>query len=243
MARLTFLGTSGSVVTSKRMCSGILYKDKLIDVGFGVLVNLMRSRKNLDSINEVYISHTHSDHIGDFTGLVWEMAMENRTRPLRVISSAKAETVIRTILELQSTPPPWVKFEIVYLRPEDVKVEHLVTIHDPENFAYRFSTNKGDLVYVGDTAKYDRVAEFGKGCDTMIHEATFLGGQEDLAALTKHSTAKDAAATASIAKVKKLVLTHIAPSNATSVKRYLSEARGVFDGRTIVAQDMHDLAV
>lgn len=243
MARLTFLGTSGSVVTSKRMCSGILYGDKLIDVGFGVLVNLTRSGKKLDSINEVYISHTHSDHIGDFTGLVWEMAMENRTKPLKVISSAKAETVIRTILELQSTPPPWVKFEIVYLRPEDVNVEHLVTIHDPENFAYRFRTNKGDLVCVGDTSKYDRVAEFGKGCDTMIHEATFLPGQEDLAVLTKHSTAKDAAATASDAKVRKLVLTHIAPSNATLEKRYLSEARRVFDGPTIVAKDMHDLAV
>ena len=243
MARLTFLGTSGSVVTSKRMCSGILYGDKLIDVGFGVLVNLTRSGKKLDSINEVYISHTHSDHIGDFTGLVWEMAMENRTKPLRVISSAKAETVIRTILELQSTPPPWVKFEIVYLRPEDVNVEHLPTIHDPENFAYRFSTNKGDLVCVGDTSKYDRVAEFGKGCDTMIHEATFLTGQEDLATLTKHSTAKDAADTASIAKVGKLVLTHIAPPNTGLGKRYLSEARRVFDGPTTVAKDMQDFAV
>ena len=243
MARLTFLGTSGSVVTSKRMCSGILYGDKLIDVGFGVLVNLTRSGKNVNSINEVYISHTHSDHIGDFTGLVWEMAMENRTKPLRVISSARAESAIRTILELQSTPPPWIKFETVYQRPEEVNVEHLETIHEPENFAYRFSTKKGDLVCVGDTAKYERVAEFGKGCHTMIHEATFLRGQEGLAALTKHSTANDAAATAAAAKVKNLVLTHIAPSNGILEKRYLAETRRVFDGPTIIAKDMQNLAV
>ena len=243
MARLKFLGTSGSVVTSKRMCSGILYGDKLIDVGFGVLVNLTRSGKSMNAINEVYVSHTHSDHIGDFTGLVWEMAMENRTKPLKVISSTKAEAAVRTILELQSTPPPWLKFEIEYLRPEDANVDHLVTTHDPENFAYRFSTRKGDLVCVGDTSKYDRVAEFAKGCDTMIHEATFLHGQEDLAALTKHSTANDAATIASAARVKKLVLTHIAPPNAILEKRYLSEAKRGFNGPTIVAKDMHELAI
>jgi len=243
MARLTFLGTSGSVVTSKRMCSGILYEDKLIDVGFGVLVNLIRSGKQLDSINEVYISHTHSDHIGDFTGLVWEMAMENRTKPLKIISSGNTEAAIRTILELQSTPPPWVKFEIVYLRPEDANVEHMTTIHEPQNFAYRFRTNGGDLVYVGDTAKYDRVAEFGRGCEMMIHEATFLHGQEDLAALTKHSTASDAAMTASDAKAKKLVLTHIAPSNADSGEKYLSESRKSFHGLTVVAKDMYEVGI
>jgi len=86
MTTITFLGTSASVVTKERMCSGVLFQDKLIDVGFGVLVNLLRSGTRLDAINDVYISHTHSDHIGDFTGLVWAMASDNRTKRVRVVS-------------------------------------------------------------------------------------------------------------------------------------------------------------
>src|SRR5207245_7057077 len=103
MPNLTFLGTSGSVLTKERMCAGIVFEDKLLDVGFGVLANLVRSGKKLDSINDLYISHTHSDHIGDFTGLVWAMAMEGRTRPLRGVSCSGTGTAVERILELQTT--------------------------------------------------------------------------------------------------------------------------------------------
>lgn len=243
MTRLTFLGTSGSVVTKQRMCAGILFGDKLIDVGFGVLTNLMRSGTKLDSINEVYISHTHSDHIGDFTGLIWAMAMDNRTKPIRVVSSTSTAFTLKKILELQSTPPPFVKFDIAFVRPEDANVPYLITIHDPKNLAYRFKTERGDFVYGGDTAKYGKVAEFARGCDLLIHDATFLNGQESLAALTKHSTAKDAGSTAMDAGAKRLALTHIAPANNDAERRYLAEARTSFDGQTVVAKDLQTLAV
>src|SRR5712692_6190454 len=153
MAKLTFLGTSGSVLTKERMCAGILFEDKLLDVGFGVLTNLIRSRKKLDSINDLYISHTHSDHIGDFTGLVWAMAMDGRTKPLRVVSSFSTAVALKRILDLQSTPKDWVKFDIVFVRPEDVGTKSVTTIHKPENLAYRFHRKQGDLVYIGDTAR------------------------------------------------------------------------------------------
>src|SRR5437667_4241786 len=156
MPNLTFLGTSGSVLTKERMCAGIVFEDKLLDVGFGVLTNLVRSGKKLDSIKDLYISHTHSDHIGDFTGLVWAMAMEGRTKPLRVVSSSRTGTTLERILDLQSTPYAWLKFDITFVRPEDVNVNCITTIHDPENLAYRFQTYRGDLVYIGDTAKSEK---------------------------------------------------------------------------------------
>lgn len=243
MTKLTFLGTSGSVVTKERMCAGILFEDKLIDVGFGVLTNLLRSGTKLDSVNEVYISHTHSDHIGDFTGLIWAMAMDNRTKPIKVVSSASTASNLKKILKLQSTPPPFVKFDIVFVRPEDAHVPCLTTIHDPKNLAYRFKTEQGDFVYGGDTAKYGKVAEFARGCDLLIHDATFLNGQESLAALTNHSTAKDAASIAMEAGVRRLALTHIAPVNSDAEKRYLAEARASFDGETVVAKDHSTLIV
>jgi len=237
MARLTFLGTSGSVLTKERMCAGILFEDKLLDVGFGVLTNLIRSRRKLDSINEVYISHTHSDHIGDFTGLIWAMAMEGRTEPLCVVSSSGTAAALERILDLQSTPYAWVKFDITFVRPTDVKVKSVTTVHDPENLGYRFQTELGDLVYIGDTAKSEKISEFARGCDLLIHDATYLDGQESLAALTQHSTARDAGNIAKLARARRLILTHISPGNEGAEKRYLAEASAVFDGRIVVAED------
>jgi ribonuclease Z len=243
MATLTFLGTSGSVVTKERMCAGVLFQDRLIDVGFGVLTNLLRSGTKLDAINDVYISHTHSDHIGDFTGLLWAMAMDNRTKRVRVVSSASTASTMEKILELQSTPWSFVKFDIDFVRPEDVAVKTVTTIHDPENLAYRFRTENGDLVYVGDTAKSEKISDFAKGCNLLIHDATFLDGQESVAAITRHSTARDAGNTAKLAGARRLVLTHISPGNEGAEKRYLSEASAAFDGQIVMAKDHQVLTV
>ena len=225
------------------MCAGVLYQDKLIDVGFGVLTNLLRSGTRLDAINDVYVSHTHSDHIGDFTGLVWAMAMENRTKRIRVVSSASTAVALERILELQSTPRAFVKFDIDFVRPEDIGVENFTTIHEPENLAYRFEAERSSFVYVGDTARFERIAEFAKGCDLLIHDATFLDGQESQAALTNHSTARDAGNTANLARARTLVLTHISPGNEGAEKRYLSQASEVFDGEIVVAKDHQVLTV
>lgn len=243
MRSITFLGTSGSVVTRERMCAGILFEDKLIDVGFGVLANLVKAKANLDSIDEIYISHTHSDHIGDFTGLIWAMAMENRTRALRVISSESSGAALKKILDLQSTPHGWLKFSIDFVRPEMVGLSYMRTIHEPETLAYRFRTDRGDLVYGADSARSEKFGEFSRGCDLLIHEATFLDGQESIAAITKHSTARDAGIVAKLAGVKRLVLTHISPANEGAEKQYLSQASKGFDGEVLVARDQQSIKV
>ncbi len=243
MPDITFLGTSGSVVTKDRMCAGVLFEDKLIDVGFGVLTNIVRSRIDLDSINDIYISHTHSDHIGDFTGLIWAMAMENRTRRLRVISSSGVAATLEKVLELQSTPRTWLKFKIDFVRPQEADVKCTTTIHDPETLAYRLAVDGCDFVYGADSARSEKLGQFARGCDLLIHDATFLEGQESVAALTNHSTAADAGSTAKIARVKKLVLTHIAPSNAHDERKYLSEAAKLFDGEILMAKDKLKIAL
>jgi ribonuclease Z len=136
-----------------------------------------------------------------------------------------------------------VKFDITFVRPEDVSVKSVTTVHDPENLAYRFQTDRGDLVYIGDTATSEKISEFAKGCDLLIHDSTYLDGQESLAALTQHSTARDAANTAKLAKARRLILTHISPGNERAEKHYLAQASAVFGGRILVAKDHQILTV
>jgi ribonuclease BN (tRNA processing enzyme) len=219
------------------MCAGVLFEDKLIDVGFGVLANLIKAKTKLDSIETIFISHTHSDHIGDFTGLVWAMAMENRKNPIRVVCSPATAAVLQKILELQSTPRDWVKFDINFQSPENVGARYAKTMHYPETFAYRFDNGGSDFVYGGDTLRHDKLAEFARGCDLLIHDATFLDGQESVAKITNHSTARDAGDIAKLAGARRLALTHIAPTNEHAQERYSAEASAAFDGEVILAKD------
>ncbi|MHB1909374.1 MAG: MBL fold metallo-hydrolase [Nitrososphaerales archaeon] len=242
MTKLTFLGTGGSVVTKNRSCAGILFEDKLLDIGFGVLKNLAKSRIEINEINQVYISHTHSDHIGDFTGLIWSMAIKQRSKALEVICSPGTARSLKTILELQATPKKgFVNFEIRFLTPVKAGVPTQRTIHDPPNLAFKFKVNGTRFVYSGDTAKCKALERFAIGSDLLIYESTFLSNQKELARITKHSTAGQAGETASHAKVSELVLMHFAPSSEGVEEEYKKQAQSTFPDKVTLAEDLLSL--
>ncbi len=97
------------------------------------------------------------------------------------------------------------------------------------------------VVYTGDTKPCNKVVEFARNADLLIHDATFLSDLEDIAIEYGHSTARQAAEIAKEANVDKLVLTHISP-------RYMDErliekeAKEVFKN-SIVARDFLKLEV
>ncbi|MCC6831475.1 MAG: MBL fold metallo-hydrolase [Thermoleophilia bacterium] len=82
------------------------------------------------------------------------------------------------------------------------------------------------LVVSGDTAPAPGVAEAAHGADLLIHEATFLAPEAELAAHSGHSTAAQAARLAADAGVRALALTHT--SHRYTADRVLAEARPHF---------------
>ena len=97
------------------------------------------------------------------------------------------------------------------------------------------------IVYSGDTRPTNKVVEYAKNADLLIHDSTFLSDLEDVALEYAHSTARQAAEIAKKANVKRLVLTHISP-------RYMRdddlerEAKEVFED-SIVARDFMKLEI
>ncbi len=72
------------------------------------------------------------------------------------------------------------------------------------------SVKKGlKIVYSGDTRPCASVVNAAKGADLLIHEASFLESESELAKERRHSTALEAAEVAKKAGVRKLILTHI----------------------------------
>lgn len=75
---------------------------------------------------------------------------------------------------------------------------------------YLASPKKGRVVtIIGDTRFCQESIELARDADILIHEATFSGEDDKLAYDYFHSTTRQAAKIASMANVKKLLLTHI----------------------------------
>ncbi len=236
MPDLTFLGTGGSFVSPRRACSGIYVEASLLDCGFGVLTNLRRAGIPLDEIDRVFITHAHADHTGDFTGLIWAMGLEGRKKRLEVVCSNETAAALRRVMELQSTPPEILAFGIDYREPVDAGVLFCTTVHSLTNYAYRLQVGGRTVTYTGDTAPCRDVVELAKSSDLLIHDSTYLARTEDLAAITMHSSARQAAATARDAGARMLALTHIFPG--TSDQDCEEEARGVEGVNSILAKDL-----
>ena len=82
------------------------------------------------------------------------------------------------------------------------------------------------VVVTGDTAPTDAVVIAAHRADVLVHEATFAHEEADRAALTGHSTARQAAQVAADAEVRLLALTHL--SSRYTGGEIRDEARAVF---------------
>ncbi len=91
------------------------------------------------------------------------------------------------------------------------------------------------IVYSGDTAYCEKLIEFAKDADLLIHEATYASDMQERAREVMHSTCIDAAKIAKAANVKKLILTHIS-ARYKDASKLLEEARKIFRN-TEIAKD------
>ena len=94
------------------------------------------------------------------------------------------------------------------------------------------------VVISGDTRPHPSLREAAKGADLLVHEATFGEDEAERARDSGHSTAREAAAIAKAAGVKRLVLTHISPRYSREAPELLAEARMVFPETTIARDGM-----
>lgn len=89
--------------------------------------------------------------------------------------------------------------------------------------------------FCSDTIFKESNVEQLKNIDLLYHEATFLSDLSELAKLTYHSTATQAATIAKLANVHQLIIGHFS-SRYTSTDEFLTEAKAIFDN-TFIAND------
>lgn len=97
------------------------------------------------------------------------------------------------------------------------------------------------IVYSGDTKPSDRIAEFARRADVLIHECTLAEDLREKADANLHSTPVGAAEVAKRAGVKQLVLVHISP-RYEDPSVLLEQAQAIFPN-TIVAEDLMEIEI
>ncbi len=232
------VGSGGAAVTKRRVCP-CLYLDSglLVDCGPGSLKNLLSLGVDLLSIDAVLITHYHADHVSDFVPLLWAMQLAGRKSKLKVLGPPGLKKFAYTMLSATHTPKGFFEYEVELVEISSAGgfvmegVEAFPTKHSITNLAYRFFEEGCSLFYTGDTAYFEQLADFAKGCDVLLHEAVFLSADEWLAELTMHSTAAQAGKTARDASVEELLLFHFSPQHEHLEQRYIEEASQHFVGR------------
>ncbi|MCC6555318.1 MAG: ribonuclease Z [Polyangiaceae bacterium] len=92
------------------------------------------------------------------------------------------------------------------------------------------------VVISGDTRPCSSTVAAARGADLLIHEATFGDAEQERAAATRHSTAREAAIVAREAGVARLVLTHLSSRYDREPETLLGQARQEI-GECEVAED------
>ncbi|QOZ30418.1 MBL fold metallo-hydrolase [Bradyrhizobium sp. CCBAU 53421] len=278
--RIVFLGTKGGPrvgIGAANPANLVVVNDTpfVIDCGMGVSRQLVSAGVPIPSVKYIFISHHHSDHNLEYGNLFYNAWAAGLSTPIHSFGPKGIEAMtkeywelnkfdVETRIEDEGRPDPrklLVAKDItdggVVLKTPDVTVTAFRTPHPPivDNFAYKFETPDGVIVFSSDTAYNPKLAEFAKGADVLVHECLYIPAVDRLVAKTKngatlkkhlldsHTSTEDVGRIAAAAGVKTLVLSHFVPGDDPTVTDddWTRDVKTNFKGRIVVAKDLMEL--
>lgn len=201
---LALCGAGGPLPAPKASgpCIAVVAGQKLymVDAGTDGIRNLGRMGYQAGTIQGVFLTHFHSDHIdglGEVATLRW--AAGGSKQPLPVYGPAGVERVVNGFneayaqdfvyrnehhgdlvadlagagLAARAFDKPADGELVTVLHDGDLTVEALAVDHSPVDPAvgYRFTYKGRSLLISGDTSKSANIARFARGVDLLAHEA------------------------------------------------------------------------
>lgn len=201
--RLLVCGSASPLPTPDRAraCLAVIAGGRfyVVDTGPGSWNRLALLRIPGERIGGVFITHYHSDHIGDLGEFNMQTWVAGRPGPLPVFGPAGIERLVAGFTEAYALdtgyrtahhgaamlPPERAPMEARRLAlPVDgtpapaftdgeLRVSVFAVPHEPIEPAvgYRFDYKGRSIVISGDARRYDRFAEIARGADVLAHEA------------------------------------------------------------------------
>ena len=255
------LGTGHALVTRCYNTTFVLEDQNkyfLVDCGGGntILKQLKLARINLFNIHDVFITHTHLDHI---LGIIWI---------LRILGASKAdgreglylhiyahEDAIKTIQELCKLFLPefaealnkCVEYILVDLNCNYRIIDHNIEFFDVcstniKQLGFVLDLNDGSkVVFCGDEPCHTNNYHYLHKCKWLIHESFCLSSEEYIFKPYQkhHSTVRDVCRLAEDWQVENLILCHTEDKNLkVRRKLYVDEGKSFFSGNIFVPYDL-----
>jgi ribonuclease BN (tRNA processing enzyme) len=242
--RLTVLGSGTCVPSLKRNAPGALLEAAdqklLVDCGSGTLLQLERAGGSYRTVDAVFITHTHPDHVTDLVPLLHALDHTpdfERTRSLRIVGPPAVRTWLEQCAPRLLGAPRSFALELVDMPSAlgfgALHVSSCPTRHTDASLAYRFEHDGRALVLTGDAEHDDGLVRLARGADLLVADCSF----PDELRVAGHMTASDCGRLATAAGVKHLVLSHLYPTRFPEEHR-LEQARAEFSGTISIAEDL-----
>jgi ribonuclease BN (tRNA processing enzyme) len=241
----------------------------LIDAGLGASAGVVAQGVGLTALDAIVVTHLHSDHyleLGPLLHTAWTAGLK-RCVPVygprglgayweAFLASMAFDIELRQ--EDEGRPPLAELVEIQEIagrthRIGGLTMHSLLNVHPPieGSYALRFESGGRSVVFSGDTAPMEAMAEFARGADLLVHEAMLPEAMEALVRrvgngddrllrhiLRSHTPAAEAARIGNAAQVRRLALHHLLPADdpAYGPAAWRAAAAG-FEGELLVGQD------
>jgi ribonuclease BN (tRNA processing enzyme) len=173
----------------------------VIDAGDGVTRRLTRFGANFRNIDDIFITHPHSDHTSGLAALMSVIYDANRIKPVNIYGPPGTEATAQALLQYLmvnsdiriSDGTKSVPAEKIFgthdvgvglvFQDANIRVTAVENTHfhfqpgSPgygkyKSYAYRFDTQDRSLVFTGDTGPSDAITMLAKGADILISEVT-----------------------------------------------------------------------
>ncbi len=241
------LGCSGGIGGNLRTTSMLVDHDVLIDAGTGV-GDL--SLTELQTIDHVFITHSHLDHIAMLPFLV-DTVGSMRKAPIRVHATAATLAILREHIfnwkiwpdfsKIPDERNPMMQFhevtegEVVMLGNR--RITPLPANHTVPAVGYWLDSGAASLVFTGDTTTCDELWAAANRIENLryvIIETAFHNGEEQLAIASKHLWPDQL--TVELGKLQRkarVYITHLKPGEGAITMAEIEECAEAFNPRML----------
>lgn len=247
---ITILGSGTCVPSLKRSACAVLMQIGdcriLFDSGPGTMRRLLEAHTRIFELSYICYSHFHPDHSGELVPLIFATKYPDSSRrriPLTILAGLGFQTFFEG---LQAVYGDWIELpqgmlhiveldnslkdlrEFEYFRVETIPVKH-----NEESIAYKITDPIGhSVVYSGDTDYTENLISLAQNADVLICESAL----PDNLKVSGHLSPSLAGKIASLANVKKLVLTHLYPEcDQVDIN---AQCRKTYAGPLVIAEDL-----
>ena len=239
----------------------------LIDCGSGLTQRLEQLNVSTANIDALFLTHLHSDHVIDFYQLIISSWHSYRLKPWKIYGPKGTKKFLNKIMaawknernnrinyEMRSSIDAFqldIKEFEEYgkIKIKDILIEYFKVDHFPVKYAYGFNfyNNKKKLTISGDTKPCENLLKYAQLADVLLHEVYIEGEIKVLSKMrsaktlhnvkTYHTTSNQVGKVASLARCKKLVLTHFVPTKFDE-KKLQSVVKKDFGKNPIIGKDL-----